>query len=88
MGAWPREPLAALLIHLLLVAQFTSVRRAAIVLLVRIRIQIQEAGLEPPRAVVESTQRRLRPHRGDTVCYLIPLWVGGWVIRLKGLIDK
>jgi multidrug efflux pump subunit AcrB len=52
----------------------------AIVLLDRIRIEIEENGLEPQRAVVESAQRRLRPillTTGTTIGGLLPLYLGG-----------
>ena len=52
----------------------------AIVLLDRIRIEIEENGLDPLRAVVESAQRRLRPillTTGTTIGGLIPLYLGG-----------
>jgi len=52
----------------------------AIVLLDRIRIEIEENGLTPQRAVLESAQRRLRPillTTATTVGGLIPLWFGG-----------
>ena len=52
----------------------------AIVLLDRIRIEIEENGLEPKRAVVEAAQRRLRPillTTGTTIGGLIPLYLGG-----------
>ncbi len=52
----------------------------AIVLLDRIRIEIEENGLEPRRAVVEAAQRRLRPillTTATTVGGLLPLWLGG-----------
>ncbi|MFQ5935912.1 MAG: efflux RND transporter permease subunit [Acidiferrobacterales bacterium] len=52
----------------------------AIVLLDRIRIEIQDNGLERPRAIVEATQRRLRPillTTATTVTGLTPLYVGG-----------
>ena len=52
----------------------------AIVLLDRIRIEIQENGLDPRRAIVEAAQRRLRPILLTTVTTmggLIPLWIGG-----------
>ncbi len=52
----------------------------AIVLLDRIRIEIQENGLEPSRAVVEAAQRRLRPillTTATTIGGLIPLYLGG-----------
>jgi multidrug efflux pump subunit AcrB len=52
----------------------------AIVLLDRIRIEIEDNGLEPQRAVVESAQRRLRPillTTGTTIGGLIPLYLGG-----------
>lgn len=52
----------------------------AIVLLDRIRIEIEENGLPPQQAVVESAQRRLRPillTTFTTVGGLLPLWFGG-----------
>jgi multidrug efflux pump subunit AcrB len=52
----------------------------AIVLLDRIRIEIEDNGLDPARAVVESAQRRLRPillTTGTTIGGLIPLYLGG-----------
>jgi multidrug efflux pump subunit AcrB len=52
----------------------------AIVLLDRIKIEMEENGLEPARAVVESAQRRLRPillTTATTMGGLIPLWIGG-----------
>jgi multidrug efflux pump subunit AcrB len=52
----------------------------AIVLLDRIKIEIEENGLPPQRAVVESAQRRLRPILLTTVTTLgglLPLYLGG-----------
>jgi multidrug efflux pump subunit AcrB len=52
----------------------------AIVLLDRIRIEIEENRLEPALAVVEAAQRRLRPillTTITTVVGLLPLWLGG-----------
>jgi multidrug efflux pump subunit AcrB len=52
----------------------------AIVLLDRIKIEIEKNGLEPSRAVVESAQRRTRPillTAVTTVGGLLPLWIGG-----------
>ena len=52
----------------------------AIVLLDRIRIEIEENRLEPARAVIESAQKRLRPillTTCTTVVGLIPLYYGG-----------
>ncbi len=52
----------------------------AIVLLDRIRIEIRDFGLEPARAVIEASQKRLRPillTTATTVGGLIPLWLGG-----------
>jgi multidrug efflux pump subunit AcrB len=52
----------------------------AIVLLDRIRIEIEDNGLEPARAILESAQRRLRPivlTTCTTVGGLLPLWFGG-----------
>ncbi|MFX0140434.1 MAG: efflux RND transporter permease subunit [Candidatus Hodarchaeota archaeon] len=52
----------------------------AIVLIDRIRIEIEDKGLEPQRAIVESAQRRLRPillTTATTIGGLIPLHIGG-----------
>ncbi len=52
----------------------------AIVLLDRIRIEIEENGRSAAQAIVESAQRRLRPillTTGTTVGGLLPLWLGG-----------
>jgi len=116
-------PIAALIIVLLLVTQFNSFRRAAIILMTiplgligvvigltvarsyfgfmtllgiislsgivinnaivlidRIKIEIEENGLDPRRAVIEAAQRRLRPillTTCTTIGGLLPLWLGG-----------
>ena len=52
----------------------------AIVLIDRIRIEIDENELEPPAAVLEAAQRRLRPillTTATTAGGLLPLWFGG-----------
>ena len=52
----------------------------AIVLIDRIKIEREEKGLEPARAVVEAAQRRLRPillTTATTVGGLLPLYLGG-----------
>ena len=52
----------------------------AIVLLDRIRIEIEDNGLDPSQAVVEAAQRRLRPillTTGTTIGGLVPLYLGG-----------
>ncbi|MCP4600653.1 MAG: efflux RND transporter permease subunit [Proteobacteria bacterium] len=52
----------------------------AIVLLDRIKIEIEEHNLEPARAVVEAAQTRLRPillTTATTIGGLIPLYLGG-----------
>ncbi len=52
----------------------------AIVLLDRIKLEIEQNGLDPRRAVVEAAQRRLRPillTTATTVGGLLPLWLGG-----------
>ena len=52
----------------------------AIVLIDRIRIEIDEHGREPPLAVIEAAQRRLRPILLTTVTTvggLLPLWFAG-----------
>jgi multidrug efflux pump subunit AcrB len=52
----------------------------AIVLLDRIRIEIDEHGLDPASAIIEAGQRRLRPillTTATTIGGLLPLWLGG-----------
>jgi multidrug efflux pump subunit AcrB len=52
----------------------------AIVLLDRIKIEIEDKGLDPRRAVVEAAQRRLRPillTTMTTIGGLLPLYLGG-----------
>ncbi len=52
----------------------------AIVLIDRIKLEIEEEGHAPARAIIESAQRRLRPillTTLTTVGGLIPLWLGG-----------
>jgi multidrug efflux pump subunit AcrB len=52
----------------------------AIVLLDRIKLEIEQNGLEPSRAIIEAAQRRLRPillTTATTVGGLTPLWLGG-----------
>ncbi len=52
----------------------------AIVLLDRIRIEIEQNGLSPREAILASSQRRLRPILLTTVTTLgglLPLWLGG-----------
>jgi multidrug efflux pump subunit AcrB len=52
----------------------------AIVLIDRIKIEIDENGLAPADAIVEAAQRRLRPillTTATTVGGLVPLWLGG-----------
>jgi len=52
----------------------------AIVLIDRIRIEIDDNGLPPSAAIIEATQRRLRPivlTTATTVGGLLPLWLGG-----------
>ena len=51
-----------------------------IVLLDRIKVEIDDNGLDPARAVIESAQRRLRPillTTCTTMGGMIPLWMGG-----------
>ena len=55
----------------------------AIVLLDRIRIEIEENRRSPALAIIESAQRRLRPivlTTTTTVGGLLPLWLGGGVM--------
>jgi multidrug efflux pump subunit AcrB len=52
----------------------------AIVLIDRIRIEIEENGHAPPRAIIEAAQRRLRPillTTMTTIGGLVPLYMGG-----------
>ena len=52
----------------------------AIVLIDRIRIEIEEVGRSPAQAIVEAAIRRMRPillTTATTVLGLIPLWLGG-----------
>jgi multidrug efflux pump subunit AcrB len=116
-------PIAFLLIILLLVAQFDSIRRPLIILLTiplgiigvliglfitqealgfmailgvvslagivinnaivmidRIKIEIDQNGLSPAQAILEAAQRRIRPillTTATTIGGLIPLWLGG-----------
>ncbi|MCA9730056.1 MAG: efflux RND transporter permease subunit, partial [Candidatus Eisenbacteria bacterium] len=52
----------------------------AIVLLERIQVEIEENGLDPAHAVVQSAQQRLRPillTTATTVGGLLPLWFAG-----------
>ncbi|MEM7586058.1 MAG: efflux RND transporter permease subunit [Acidobacteriota bacterium] len=52
----------------------------AIVLLDRIRIEIEDNGLTPQQAILESAQKRLRPillTTCTTVGGMLPLWFGG-----------
>ncbi|MBW2369345.1 MAG: efflux RND transporter permease subunit, partial [Deltaproteobacteria bacterium] len=52
----------------------------AIVLLDRIKIEIEENGLAPPQAIVESAQKRLRPillTTATTIGGLLPLYING-----------
>jgi multidrug efflux pump subunit AcrB len=52
----------------------------AIVLLERIKIEIEKNGREPRRAIVEAAQRRMRPillTTLTTILGLLPLWIGG-----------
>lgn len=52
----------------------------AIVLIDRIRIEIEENGLEPAAAIIASAQKRLRPillTTATTIGGLLPLWLNG-----------
>ncbi len=54
------------------------VTKNAIVLIERIDVEIRHNGLEPPRAIVEAAQRRMRPillTSVTTIFGLLPLWV-------------
>ena len=55
----------------------------AIVLLDRIEVEIRDNGLTPQQAIIESTQRRLRPivlTTVTTVGGLVPLYLGGGIM--------
>ncbi|MEL7060931.1 MAG: efflux RND transporter permease subunit, partial [Acidobacteriota bacterium] len=52
----------------------------AIVLLDRIKLEIEENGLEPSAAIIEASQQRARPillTTATTIGGMIPLWLGG-----------
>jgi multidrug efflux pump subunit AcrB len=52
----------------------------AIVLIDRIKIEIEETGLSPAQAILEAARRRVRPillTTATTIGGLIPLWLGG-----------
>ena len=52
----------------------------AIVLLERIKLEIEENGLKPQQAIVVAAERRMRPilmTTATTIGGLIPLWLGG-----------
>ena len=52
----------------------------AIILLDRIKIEIEENGLEPADAVIEASQQRARPillTTATTVGGMLPLWLSG-----------
>ncbi len=62
------------------IALFGIVINNAIVLIDRIKIEIEDNGLTPQRAIIEAAQRRLRPillTTFTTILGLIPLWIGG-----------
>lgn len=62
------------------ISLFGIVINNAIVLIDRIKIEIDENGHPPPRAIVEASQRRLRPillTTFTTILGLFPLWFGG-----------
>jgi len=55
----------------------------AIVLIDRIKIEIDENGLDPAHAVLEAAQKRLRPillTTATTIGGLLPLWISGGVM--------
>lgn len=66
-----------------IIALFGIVINNAVVLLDRIDTEIRDAGRSPQDAVMESSQRRLRPillTTATTVAGLLPLWFGGDVM--------
>jgi multidrug efflux pump subunit AcrB len=65
------------------IALFGIVINNAVVLLDRIEIEINDFGREVPRAVLEASQRRLRPillTTATTIGGLVPLWISGDVM--------
>jgi multidrug efflux pump subunit AcrB len=65
------------------IALFGIVINNAVVLLDRIEIEINEFGRDVPRAVLEASQRRLRPillTTATTIGGLVPLWISGDVM--------
>jgi multidrug efflux pump subunit AcrB len=65
------------------IALFGIVINNAVVLLDRIEIEIDEFGRDVPRAVLEASQRRLRPillTTATTIGGLVPLWISGDVM--------
>jgi multidrug efflux pump len=61
------------------ISLFGIVINNAIVLLDRIKIEIEDNHLEPARAIVQAAQARLRPillTTATTIAGLIPLWLG------------
>ena len=62
------------------ISLFGIVINNAIVLIDRIKIEIDDNGLKPNRAVIEAAQQRLRPillTTATTIVGLLPLWFGG-----------
>jgi multidrug efflux pump len=62
------------------VSLFGIVINNAIVLIDRIKLEIEENGLDPAQAVIQASQQRLRPillTTATTIVGLVPLWLGG-----------
>jgi multidrug efflux pump subunit AcrB len=65
------------------IALFGIVINNAVVLIDRIEIEIEDFGRSEAEAVLQASQRRLRPillTTATTVCGLVPLWVSGDVM--------
>jgi multidrug efflux pump subunit AcrB len=65
------------------IALFGIVINNAVVLIDRIEIEMDENGFDPPEAVLQASQRRLRPillTTATTICGLVPLWISGDVM--------
>jgi multidrug efflux pump subunit AcrB len=65
------------------IALFGIVINNAVVLIDRIEIEMEDFGRSPPEAVLQASQRRLRPillTTATTIGGLVPLWISGDVM--------
>jgi len=65
------------------IALFGIVINNAVVLIDRIEIEMDDFGRDPPEAVLQASQRRLRPillTTATTIGGLVPLWIAGDVM--------